>query len=111
MSRRTSWTIYRPARVARPDVAHDTACRREIINFYFANNWDTWAYMALIGLAFYGWLALNYCWVRARTPDLEMPLRYLRPVWMVEPILRILNGNKKYVLLIYLIFLYKLNKI
>ncbi|MCC3154469.1 mechanosensitive ion channel [Hymenobacter sp. BT770] len=68
-----------PASNAAPDAAHDAADRREIINFYFANNWDNWAYMVLIGLVFYGWVAFNYRRVRARTLDLEMPFRYLRP--------------------------------
>ena len=68
-----------PAALARPDAAHDADDRREIINFYFATNWDNWAYMALIGLVFYGWVAFNYRRVRARTLDLEMPFRYLRP--------------------------------
>ncbi len=68
-----------PAPPADPDAAHAAADQREIIDFYFANNWDNWVFMALIGLVFYGWVAFNYRRVRAHTLDLEMPFRYLRP--------------------------------
>ena len=53
--------------------------RRQIVGFYFATNWDNWAYMALIGLVFYGWVSFNYR--RARQQDLTItePFRYLRP--------------------------------
>jgi small-conductance mechanosensitive channel len=53
--------------------------RREIINFYFVHNWDNWAYMALIGLVFYGWVSFNYR--RAKKQDLVIaePFHYLRP--------------------------------
>ncbi|WP_210521286.1 mechanosensitive ion channel family protein [Hymenobacter terricola] len=61
------------------DAAHAAADRREIINFYFANNWDNWAFMGLIGLVFYGWVAFNYRRVKARTLQLEEDFRYLRP--------------------------------
>jgi small-conductance mechanosensitive channel len=53
--------------------------RREIINFYFATNWDNWAYMALIGLVFYGWVTFNYRRARAAGLVITEPFRYLRP--------------------------------
>ncbi|GAB2850330.1 hypothetical protein GCM10027044_06860 [Hymenobacter ruber] len=53
--------------------------RREIINFYFANNWDNWAYMALIGLVFYGWVSFNYRRAKKQELVLTEPFRYLRP--------------------------------
>ncbi|MDB5234628.1 MAG: hypothetical protein JWR44_1621 [Hymenobacter sp.] len=53
--------------------------RREIIGFYFANNWDNWAYMALIGLVFYGWVTFNYRRAKKAGLVLEEPFRYLRP--------------------------------
>ncbi len=53
--------------------------QREIIAYYFAQNWDNWAYMVLIGLVFYGWVTFNY--YRAETAALaaERGFRYLRP--------------------------------
>ncbi|MDO7850634.1 mechanosensitive ion channel family protein [Hymenobacter convexus] len=53
--------------------------RREIINFYFAHNWDNWAYMALIGLVFYGWVSFNYRRAKAQELAITEPFRYLRP--------------------------------
>lgn len=53
--------------------------RREIIGFYFAHNWDNWAYMALIGLVFYGWVTFNYRRARAAGLAITEPFRYLRP--------------------------------
>ena len=84
--RTTIKAAYPPLWAARPapvslvhsDAAHDAADQREIINFYFTNNWDNWAYMVLIGLVFYGWVAFNYRRVRARMLDLEDDFRYLR---------------------------------
>lgn len=52
--------------------------RREIIAYYFATNWDNWAYMALIGAVFYGWVAFNYQRVRNKSAA-EPAFRYLRP--------------------------------
>ena len=57
----------------------DERYKREIIGFYFANNWDNWAFMFLIGLVFYGWVRFNYRRVQARTLELEEDFRYLRP--------------------------------
>jgi potassium efflux system protein len=53
--------------------------RRQIINFYFANNWDNWAYMALIGLVFYGWVTFNYRRAKKEGLVITEPFRYLRP--------------------------------
>jgi len=53
--------------------------RREIISFYFAHNWDNWAYMALIGLVFYGWVSFNYRRAKAEGLVITEPFRYLRP--------------------------------
>ena len=53
--------------------------RREIINFYFADNWDNWAYMALIGLVFYGWVSFNYRRAKKEGLVLAEPFHYLRP--------------------------------
>ncbi|WP_201982860.1 mechanosensitive ion channel domain-containing protein [Hymenobacter rubidus] len=53
--------------------------RREIINYYFANNWDNWAYMALIGLVFYGWVSFNYRRANKQALVLTEPFHYLRP--------------------------------
>jgi potassium efflux system protein len=53
--------------------------RREIINFYFANNWDNWAYMVLIGLVFYGWVSFNYRRAREQGLAIAEPFQYLRP--------------------------------
>ncbi|GAB3577110.1 hypothetical protein GCM10027345_14450 [Hymenobacter daeguensis] len=53
--------------------------RREIINFYFAHNWDNWAYMALIGLVFYGWVSVNYRRAKKQALAIAEPFRYLRP--------------------------------
>ncbi|WP_236943319.1 mechanosensitive ion channel family protein [Hymenobacter sp. PAMC 26628] len=62
-----------------PDAAQDEVYRREIIGYYFANNWDNWAYMALIGAVFYGWVAFNYRRVNKRALAIEPPFHYLRP--------------------------------
>jgi potassium efflux system protein len=53
--------------------------RREIINFYFVHNWDNWAYMALIGLVFYGWVSFNYRRASKQGLAITEPFRYLRP--------------------------------
>ncbi|MDO7844863.1 mechanosensitive ion channel [Hymenobacter sp. M29] len=53
--------------------------RREIINFYFVHNWDNWAYMALIGLVFYGWVSFNYRRARKQELVIAEPFHYLRP--------------------------------
>ncbi|OGX90823.1 mechanosensitive ion channel family protein [Hymenobacter coccineus] len=62
-----------------PDAAQDEMYQREIIGYYFANNWDNWAYMALIGAVFYGWVAFNYRRVNKRALAVELPFHYLRP--------------------------------
>ena len=62
-----------------PGTAKPGQYRREIINFYFANNWDNWAYMALIGLVFYGWVSFNYRRAARQGLVLAEPFRYLRP--------------------------------
>ena len=62
-----------------PDAAQDDHYRREIIGYYFANNWDNWAFMALIGAVFYGWVAFNYRRVARRALAVEPPFHYLRP--------------------------------
>ncbi|MFC6222796.1 mechanosensitive ion channel family protein [Hymenobacter artigasi] len=73
------WAARAVPVAADADADHAAADRREIINFYFANNWDNWAFMLLIGLVFYGWVGYNYRRVKARTLDLEEDFRYLRP--------------------------------
>lgn len=62
-----------------PDAAQDEVYRREIIGYYFANNWDNWAFMVLIGAVFYGWVALNYRRVNKRALATEPSFHYLRP--------------------------------
>ena len=69
----------RPSRELAIDADHAAADRREIINFYFANNWDNWAFMLLIGVVFYGWVTFNYRRIKRRTLELEEDFRYLRP--------------------------------
>ncbi|GAB3852156.1 hypothetical protein GCM10028822_19550 [Hymenobacter terrigena] len=71
----------RPAKAAALDVDadHAAADRRKIINFYFANNWDNWAYMALIGLVFYGWVSFNYRRAKKQELVITEPFHYLRP--------------------------------
>ncbi|HEX8658719.1 MAG TPA: hypothetical protein VF690_14335, partial [Hymenobacter sp.] len=45
-----------PAAPVDPEEAHHAeAYRHKIIAYYFADNWDNWAYMFLIGLGFYAW--------------------------------------------------------
>ena len=61
------------------DAREDEQYKREIIGYYFAQNWDNWAYMILIGLVFYGWVSYNYRRVQKRTLALEEDFRYLRP--------------------------------
>ncbi len=68
-----------PPPPAAPDAARDNMYRREIIAYYFANNWDNWAFMALIGAVFYGWVAFNYRRVKKRALAVEPPFHYLRP--------------------------------
>ena len=68
-----------PATPATPEEEHAAEARREIINFYFADNWDNWAVMALMGLVFYGWVAFNYRRGRRRGLVIEEPFHYLRP--------------------------------
>ncbi|MCI1186727.1 mechanosensitive ion channel [Hymenobacter sp. DH14] len=68
-----------PAPPADPKARKAGQYRREIINFYFANNWDNWAYMALIGLVFYGWVSFNYRRARKQELAITEPFRYLRP--------------------------------
>lgn len=68
-----------PAPPADPRARKASQYRREIINFYFANNWDNWTYMALIGLVFYGWVAFNYRRARKQNLVLTEPFHYLRP--------------------------------
>ena len=68
-----------PPPPADPDAAQDEIYRREIIGFYFASNWDNWAFMALIGAVFYGWVAFNYRRVQRQALASEPPFRYLRP--------------------------------
>ena len=62
-----------------PNASKAGKYRREIIGFYFADNWDNWAYMALIGAVFYGWVTFNYRRVKKQTLALEKSFRYLRP--------------------------------
>ena len=69
----------RPAAPAGAGAHHAEAYRQKIIAYYFADNWDNWAYMALIGLVFYGWVAFNYRRVQRRVLAVEQPFRYLRP--------------------------------
>ena len=68
-----------PAPALDHDALEDEQYKREIIGFYFAHNWDNWAFMFLIGLVFYGWVGYNYRRVKARTLALEQDFRYLRP--------------------------------
>ncbi|MBF9238639.1 mechanosensitive ion channel [Hymenobacter sp. BT683] len=82
--RTTVKAAYPPLWAARPDTAAQVArpvgtYRGQINAFYFATNWDNWAYMALIGLVFYGWVRFNYRRVSKRTLVLDEPFRYLRP--------------------------------
>jgi small-conductance mechanosensitive channel len=87
-SQATTKASYPPLWAARPspaapvdpeDAHHAEAYRQKIIAYYFAGNWDNWAYMLLIGLGFYGWVAFNYHRLRKRVLVLEHPFRYLRP--------------------------------
>ena len=73
--------VARPAEASAVDVDadHAAADRRKIIDFYFANNWDNWAFMLLIGAVFYGWVTFNYRRIKRRTLELEEDFRYLRP--------------------------------
>lgn len=69
-----------PTAPAGPEEAHHAeAYRQKIIAYYFADNWDNWGYMALIGLVFYSWVSFNYRRVKKRVLTLEQPFRYLRP--------------------------------
>ena len=68
-----------PAPPADPKARKAGQYRREIINFYFVNNWDNWAYMALIGLVFYGWVSFNYRRARKQALAITEPFHYLRP--------------------------------
>jgi len=61
------------------DALEDEQYKQEIIGYYFANNWDNWAFMVLIGGVFYGWVGYNYRRVKMRTLALEQDFRYLRP--------------------------------
>ncbi len=69
----------RRAPMAPADPHHAEEYRQKIVAFYFADNWDNWAYMALIGLVFYGWVAFNYRRVQRRALAVEEPFVYLRP--------------------------------
>ena len=62
-----------------PSPPHAAEYRQKIIAYYFADNWDNWAYMVFIGVVFYGWVAYNYRRVRRRVLAVEQPFRYLRP--------------------------------
>ena len=85
--RTTIKATFPPLWAARPiplppldyDARDDERYQREIIGYYFAHNWDNWAFMLLIGLVFYGWVSFNYRRVKARTLELEEDFRYLRP--------------------------------
>jgi potassium efflux system protein len=68
-----------PTPPADPNARKADQYSREIINFYFANNWDNWAYMALIGLVFYGWVSFNYRRASRQGLVLGEPFHYLRP--------------------------------
>ncbi|MFD1468470.1 mechanosensitive ion channel family protein [Hymenobacter caeli] len=68
-----------PAAPADTSARRAATYRREIIDFYFANNWDNWAYMVLIGAVFYGWVAFNYRRVQRQALAVAQPFRYLRP--------------------------------
>jgi small-conductance mechanosensitive channel len=68
-----------PTAPAHPDAAKAGKYRREIVGFYFANNWDNWAYMVLIGLGFYAWVTVNYRRAKAQNLVMEEPFSYLRP--------------------------------
>ncbi|HEX8507159.1 MAG TPA: mechanosensitive ion channel domain-containing protein [Hymenobacter sp.] len=68
-----------PTAPAAPNSAKASRYRREIVGFYFVNNWDNWAYMVLIGLAFYAWVTFNYRRAKAQKLAIEEPFRYLRP--------------------------------
>lgn len=68
-----------PPPPADPHAGHAAVYRREVIAFYFASNWDNWAFMALIGAVFYGWVAFNYRRVQRQALASEPPFRYLRP--------------------------------
>ena len=61
------------------DALEDEQFKQEIIGYYFAHNWDNWAFMVLIGLVFYGWVSFNYRRVQKQTLELEEDFRYLRP--------------------------------
>ncbi|GAC1374765.1 MAG: hypothetical protein NVSMB30_18060 [Hymenobacter sp.] len=85
--RTTIRAAYPPLWAARPalapragsDAHHAEEYRQKIIAYYFADNWDNWVYMALIGLVFYGWVGFNYRRVQRRVLVVEQPFRYLRP--------------------------------
>lgn len=54
-----------------------------IIAYYFAQNWDNWAIMALVGAVFFGWVRYNFRRVQRaghEALDGEQPFHYLRPV-------------------------------
>ena len=85
--RAVTQAAYPPLGAARPtppppvdtDAALDEFYRREIIEYYFATNWDNWAFMVLIGAVFYGWVAFNYRRVKKRVLAVEPAFHYLRP--------------------------------
>ncbi|WP_375417146.1 mechanosensitive ion channel family protein [uncultured Hymenobacter sp.] len=69
-----------PTPLAAPEADHHAAqYRQKIVAYYFAENWDNWLYMSVIGLVFYGWVSFNYGRMRRRVLALEQPFRYLRP--------------------------------
>ena len=85
--RATIVAAFPPLWAARPvlpppidhDALDDERYKQEIIGYYFAHNWDNWAFMVLIGLVFYGWVGFNYRRVQQRTLAMEEDFRYLRP--------------------------------
>ena len=57
-----------------------------IVAYYFEQNWDNWAIMALVGAVFFGWVTYNFRRLQQAGPAAlasEKPFHYLRPgpVW------------------------------
>jgi potassium efflux system protein len=74
------WAAGRAVQLPTPlDAHHAEEYHQKIIAYYFANNWDNWAFMGLIGLVFYGWVSFNYYRLRKQALAIKQPFSYLRP--------------------------------
>ncbi len=94
--------LWHPSRIVADEetsalVRQSYAAQRSLVSYYFAENWDYWVWMALLALAFFGWVFTNFRVLRRAAAEaapaaepLKLPehrLYYLRPVPVASALL------------------------